>query len=77
VNAPQSTASVLPGVIPLNGAYGYGVVFANIPRAQLNTAISLDAQELRLPPHLVICQDEMSNKVEAESFQKRRGYVRP
>ena len=26
--------------------YGYGVVFANITRAQLNTAIPLDAQEL-------------------------------
>jgi hypothetical protein len=27
--------------------YGYGVVFANIPRAQLNRAIPLDAQELQ------------------------------
>lgn len=51
--------------------YGYGVVFANITRAQLNSAIPLDAQELLLPPHLVICQDEMTDKVEAESFQEK------
>jgi hypothetical protein len=47
------------------------VVFANINRAQLNTAISLDAQELLLPPHLVICQDEMIDKMEAEPFQEK------
>ncbi len=51
--------------------YGYGVVFANITRNQLNAAIPLDAQELLLPPHLVICQDEMTEKVEAESFQEK------
>ena len=51
--------------------YGYGVVFANITRAQLNSAIPLDAQELLLPPHLVICQDEMTDKVEAEPFQEK------
>lgn len=51
--------------------YGYGVVLANITRAQLDKAFPLDAQELLLPPHLVICQDEMSNKVEAEPFQEK------
>jgi hypothetical protein len=51
--------------------YGYGVVFVNITRAQLNTAIALCDQELLLPPHLVICQDEMANKVEAEPFQEK------
>lgn len=51
--------------------YGYGVVLANITRAQLNKAIPLDAQELLLPPHLVICQDEMADKVEAEPFQEK------
>ena len=51
--------------------YGYGVVLANITRAQLDKAFPLGAQELLLPPHLIICQDEMSNKVEAEPFQEK------
>jgi hypothetical protein len=51
--------------------YGYGVVLANITRAQLDKAFPLDAQELLLPPHLVICQDEMTDKVEAEPFQEK------
>jgi hypothetical protein len=51
--------------------YGYGVVLANITRAQLNKSIPLDAQELLLPPHLVICQDEMVEKIDAESFQEK------
>jgi len=51
--------------------YGYGVVLSNITRAQLDKAFPLDAQELLLPPHLVICQDEMTDKAEAEPFQEK------
>ncbi|RJG16114.1 DNA helicase II [Massilia cavernae] len=47
--------------------YGHGVVFANISRKQF------DAAELEnvLPAHLVICQDEMTESVDAEAFQQR------
>ncbi|WP_279151438.1 3'-5' exonuclease [Photobacterium iliopiscarium] len=51
--------------------YGYGVVLTNITRKQLNDAIPLDAQETVLPPHLVICKDEMTESVDIEVFQSK------
>lgn len=47
--------------------YGYGAVFTNISRKQF------DASDLGkfFPPHLVICKDEMTESVDAESFQER------
>lgn len=47
--------------------FGFGVVLANITRAQF------DAHELGdvIPPHKVICRDEMTENAEAESFQQR------
>jgi len=50
--------------------YGYGVVFTNISRKQLQTALGEDGESV-LPAHLVICQDEMLEKVEPEEFQER------
>jgi hypothetical protein len=47
--------------------YGHGVVLANITRAQFDKT---NLGEV-LPPHLVICQDEMYDSVDAEAFQKR------
>lgn len=47
--------------------WGYGVVLANISRKQFDAG-QLDAV---IPPHLVICQDEMYESVEAEAFQER------
>lgn len=47
--------------------YGHGVVFANITRKQFDAA---DIGAV-LPAHLVICQDEMTERVDAEGFQKR------
>jgi hypothetical protein len=47
--------------------YGHGVVFPNITRAQFDNANIGDV----LPPHLVICKDEMSESADAEVFQKR------
>lgn len=47
--------------------YGHGVVLANISRADFDRT---NLGEV-LPPHLVICQDEMYPKVDAEAFQKR------
>ncbi|ENO8810614.1 3'-5' exonuclease [Photobacterium damselae] len=51
--------------------YGYGVVLTNITRKQLNDAIPLDAQDTVLPPHLVICKDEMTDSVDIEVFQSQ------
>lgn len=50
--------------------YGYGVVFTNISRKQLQGALGEDGESV-LPAHLVICQDEMLEKVEPEEFQQR------
>jgi hypothetical protein len=47
--------------------WGYGLILTNITRNQF------DSQELCavLPPHLVICKDEMTESADAELFQKR------
>ncbi|MGB3610392.1 MAG: 3'-5' exonuclease, partial [Cellvibrio sp.] len=50
--------------------YGYGVVFTNISRKQLQTALGEEGESV-LPEHLVICQDEMMEKCDPEEFQKR------
>lgn len=47
--------------------YGHGVVLTNISRKQFDKA---ELGEV-LPPHLVICQDEMTEGVDAEAFQQR------
>ena len=51
--------------------YGYGTVLTNITRNQINKGIPLEAQEKILPPHLVICQDEMTESIEPETFQAK------
>lgn len=50
--------------------YGYGVVFTHITRKQLHTALGEDGEAV-LPMHLVICQDEMLEKSDAEEFQQQ------
>ena len=47
--------------------YGHGVVLTNISRKQFDGACMGDV----LPSHLVICQDEMTESVDAEAFQER------
>jgi hypothetical protein len=47
--------------------YGYGVVLANITRRQFT---STDLGDV-LNPELVICQDEMTESIEADAFQER------
>ena len=47
--------------------YGHGVVLTNITRKQFDRT---DMGEV-LPAHLVICQDEMTEGVDAEGFQQR------
>jgi hypothetical protein len=48
-------------------AYGHGVVFPNISRKQFDAAGIGEV----IPPHLVICQDEMTESADAEAFQER------
>lgn len=47
--------------------YGHGVVLSFITRKQFETA----ELEHVLPPHLVICQDEMTETIDPEQFQQR------
>ncbi|MEP1894866.1 MAG: 3'-5' exonuclease [Alloalcanivorax venustensis] len=51
--------------------WGHGVVFPNITRKQWNEAISEADQELVLPPHRLICKDEMTATADPEAFQAR------
>lgn len=47
--------------------YGHGVVLTSITRKQFEDNRLGEA----IPPHLVICQDEMTETVDPEAFQKR------
>lgn len=51
--------------------YGYGSVFTNITRRQLDKGIPEEYRDKLLPSHLLICQDEMADSVKAEEFQER------
>jgi len=48
-------------------SYGHGVVLSLITRKQFDD----NEMDAVLPSHLVICQDEMTDNVDAEVFQKR------
>lgn len=48
--------------------YGYGVVFTNITRAQLNKALTPESAQL-LPEHMLLCKDEMTEQADPETFQ--------
>lgn len=49
--------------------YGYGTVFTNITRKQIQTAITDADRELVLPDNRVIYKDEMTASVDPEAFQ--------
>ncbi|WXG56082.1 MAG: 3'-5' exonuclease [Candidatus Sedimenticola sp. (ex Thyasira tokunagai)] len=51
--------------------YGWGVVFTNITRKQIEKAIPDERREGLLPDHLMIYQDEMTESVDAEKFQEQ------
>lgn len=52
--------------------YGWGVVFANIGRDQIERAIPDElARAALLPDHLMICRDEMTEGGDSERFQER------
>lgn len=51
--------------------YGYGVVFTNITRRQINDVMSEEDQEQVLPPRLVIYKDEMTEGTNPLAFQEQ------
>ncbi len=51
--------------------YGWGVVFTNVTRKQMQKAIPDEHREGLLPDHLVIYQDEMTESADAETFQEQ------
>lgn len=71
VNALERDAQLRHAEGPHQGKlafpWGHGVVFTNITRKQFTDAGLGNVIE----PHLAICKDEMTETVEAETFQKR------
>lgn len=51
--------------------YGYGAVFTNITRKQIQNGVSDADRELVLPDSKVIYKDEMTESADAETFQQR------
>jgi len=51
--------------------YGYGVVFSNISREQLTTALNGEDGSHLLPEHMTLCKDEFLEGMDAESFQEK------
>ena len=51
--------------------YGWGVVFTNITRNQIEKAIPDDLRETLLPDHLMIYKNEMTETADAEQFQQQ------
>ena len=51
--------------------YGWGVVFTNITRRQIEKAIPDESRESLLPDHLMIYKDEITAGTDAESFQEQ------
>lgn len=49
--------------------YGWGVVFSNITRKQMQRAIPDAGREQLLPDHLMVYKDEITEKADAEEFQ--------
>ncbi len=49
--------------------YGWGVVFTNITRKQIEKAIPDERREGLLPDHLIIYKDEITESADAEKFQ--------
>ncbi|MFZ4597862.1 MAG: 3'-5' exonuclease [Terrimicrobiaceae bacterium] len=51
--------------------YAYAAVLTNITRRQLDEVLTPDEQEQVLPSRLVICKDEMTESIPADTFQER------
>ena len=51
--------------------WGWGVVFTNIRRRQIEQAMPEEARERLLPDHLVMYREDVSSSVDVEAFQER------
>jgi len=51
--------------------YGWGVVFTNISRRQIETTIPEEMRGALLPDHLIIYKDEMTENADPEAFQEQ------
>lgn len=51
--------------------YGWGVVFTNITRKQIERMAPEDERERLLPDHLVLYKDDFREGIDAEAFQER------
>jgi len=51
--------------------YGWGVVFTNITRKQIEKSIPEEGRESLLPDHLMIYKDEITESTDAERFQEQ------
>lgn len=51
--------------------YGWGVVFSNITRRQIEKGMPEEVRESLLPDHLTIYKDEMTESADAERFQEQ------
>lgn len=51
--------------------YGWGVIFTNISRAQIEKGTPADIRERLLPDHLVMYKEDLAEGVDAEAFQEK------
>lgn len=68
---PQLCAQDGPHQGKLLMPYGWGVVFTNITRQQIERAMPEHAREQLLPDHLVLYKEDISDSADAEHFQEQ------
>jgi len=51
--------------------YGWGVIFTDITRKQMQKSLPDDAREIILPDHLTMYKDDISENTDAETFQQK------
>ena len=51
--------------------YAYAAVLTNITRRQLDEVLTPEEQEQVLPSRLIVCKDEMTESIPADTFQER------
>jgi len=51
--------------------YGWGVVFTNIKRDQIEQKIDADTQQRLLPDHQVMYKDDLSDRLDEDRFQQK------
>ena len=51
--------------------WGWGCVFTNITRKKIQKTMSDEARDMILPDHLMLYKDEISDSVDAETFQEQ------